>query len=114
MAQKWTVNEQNRITVGNKVRKLREMMGLTQDALAEIMGYANGSMLTLVESGRRGMKYDKMKNLSEYVGIDPMYILDNNDYTMKELKLLTEFSKIVKSGDKHPLYAAFCEMLKVK
>lgn len=56
------------------VRAYREKNGLTQSALAEVLGCSQ-SHIALVESGKRGLSREMAREWAERTGLDPMVLL---------------------------------------
>lgn len=111
MKPKVDVNAEHRIIVGRKITNIRNVTGLTRNEIADICGYSSDKMVGHIETGRRGMKHDKIKLLAEYVGIDYHFIIDDNDYSIEQLKLLKECSSIIKQKDSHPFYPVLKKLL---
>jgi transcriptional regulator with XRE-family HTH domain len=54
---------------GTKLRKLREAKGITQQQLAERIGYVTNSYISDVEKGRFIPSEEKLKNIAKALGI---------------------------------------------
>lgn len=46
------------LAVGQRIRRLRRGLGLTQAELAETVGYRDSSSITFIEQGRNNLKMD--------------------------------------------------------
>jgi transcriptional regulator with XRE-family HTH domain len=61
---------------GQKLRQLRESKGLTQQQLAERLGYVTNSYVSDVESGHFIPSRDKLKKIARALGV-PFKVLDD-------------------------------------
>jgi len=61
---------------GNKLRKLREEKGLTQQQLARKLGYKTNSYISDVESGHFVPSREKLKKITKALGV-PFKVLDD-------------------------------------
>jgi transcriptional regulator with XRE-family HTH domain len=62
-------------TLGNRIRQLREKRGLTQGALADLMGVAQ-STVNRYEKGERFPKGEHLRSLAHHLGVRPADIID--------------------------------------
>ncbi|MBR2240518.1 MAG: helix-turn-helix transcriptional regulator [Bacilli bacterium] len=60
--------------MGERVRKIRNEMKLTKEALGKKLG-VTGQFLGVVESGKSDISYDKLKKLCDISGYSADYIL---------------------------------------
>lgn len=60
--------------MGERIRKIRNEMKMTKEALAKKLG-VTGQFLGVVECGRSTISYDKLKKLCEISGYSADYIL---------------------------------------
>lgn len=71
-------------TLGQKVRRLREAMGITQKELGEMLGVSY-SMVTQIETDRTQPSLRTLNNLADIFGISSVYFLmDNEDDYFRE------------------------------
>ncbi|NLB53910.1 MAG: helix-turn-helix transcriptional regulator [Syntrophomonadaceae bacterium] len=71
-------------TLGQKVRRLREAMGITQKELGEMLGVSY-SMVTQIETDRTQPSLRTLNNLADIFGISSVYFLmDNEDDYYRE------------------------------
>ena len=66
------------MTTEEEIKAARAALGLTQQQLGEKIGYAKRTAeLTIqaIESGRRKVPRDKVKELAELLNLDPMRLL---------------------------------------
>ena len=80
--------------MGERVRKIRNELNLTKDALGKKIG-VTGQFLGVVEKGNSAMSYDKLKRLCDISGYSADYILFGKlPNSLNEAKeLLNEFSE---------------------
>lgn len=62
------------MTVGERIAYLRERKGLSQTQLANKLNVAQ-STLAMWEKGKRGLKEDSIKTISEFFGVTADYLL---------------------------------------
>jgi len=100
---------------GNKLRKLREKMGLTQQELAEKLGYVTNSYVSDVESGRFVPSEEKLRKIAKALSI-PFKELDDllmeyklEQLGIKEPELISLFQEIPKlpEEDKRAIISAY-------
>jgi len=61
----------------NHLRAWRELAGLTQDQLAELVGTA-GNVIGLLEAGQRGLSDKWLRKLAPHLGTTPGFLLDHH------------------------------------
>lgn len=64
-----------------KIRVMRQCKGWTQEELAEKLGWAVNSYAK-IERGESDIKLDKLKKISEVMGIDIQELIDSNEKTI--------------------------------
>ena len=62
------------IEVGENIRKRREMLGISQNALG-VQVESNGNAIHLYESGKQVMRVDKLLQIADALKTTPMQIL---------------------------------------
>lgn len=65
-----------KVIIGNKIKELRKQKGLTQDQLAEILGYSGKSVIAHIEKGDADMTYEKMALLLKKFDLDANSLFD--------------------------------------
>lgn len=63
-------------TIGGKLKKIRKLKGLTQDQLAETLGYSGKSVISHIEKGDADMTYEKMLLLLRSFALDANLLFD--------------------------------------
>ena len=76
-------------TIGPKIKKLRQEKGLTQEQLAEALGYSGKSVISHIEKGDADMTYEKILFLLRKFELDANSLFDGE---LKERKV----KKVVK------------------
>lgn len=65
--------------IGNRIKTRREEIGMTQQELAERVGYAAKSSISLIESGRAQPPFDKILEIAQCLKCEPSYLLGASD-----------------------------------
>lgn len=85
--------------LGKKVKEKREMLGYSQQKLADLMGYTSRSTITKIEKGERDLPLDKLKLLAKVLKTTPEYLVGWNSLETKkdpyyvDTSMLTETQK---------------------
>ena len=58
--------------IGEKIKKLREMKGLTQKELGAKLGFSE-SLISYIEKGQRSIKVEDLRKISDIFNIDFNY-----------------------------------------
>ncbi len=75
-----------RIQMGERIRKIRNELKMTKEALARNMG-VTGQFIGIVENGRSMLSYDKLRKLCDISGYSADYILfGKNNSDVGEIK----------------------------
>lgn len=64
------------IKLGEKIKKCREVRGLSQAELARQCGYTSRSSINRIESGVSDISRDKFAKLAEVLGVSPVELMD--------------------------------------
>jgi transcriptional regulator with XRE-family HTH domain len=67
------------MTLYERIRKLRLDAGLTQDDLAQAMGYKDRSMITKIESGKVDISQKKVVAFAKVLNTTPAYLMGWTD-----------------------------------
>lgn len=62
-----------------RIKRRREELGLTQDDLAQRMGYKSRSSINKIENGENDIPQAKIKRFAEELHTTPMYLLGLED-----------------------------------
>lgn len=67
------------MTIGQRIKKCREQLGLSQAELAHQVGYQSRSSINKIELDQYGLPQSKIKSLAEALGVSPSYIMGWED-----------------------------------
>lgn len=62
-------------TIGERIRKRREELNMSQAELARILGYKSRTSVYKIELGERGLPQKKIKQIAEALHTTPEYIM---------------------------------------
>lgn len=62
-------------TIGSRIRKRREKLGLSQDELAKRLGYRSRSSINKIELDQRNLTQSKIKAIAEALDTTPSYVM---------------------------------------
>lgn len=65
--------------LGEKIKKLRMDKGLSQESLANALGYTNKSTITRIENGTNKISYEMMKKFADFFDVSISYLYDDED-----------------------------------
>ena len=115
------MNELNNKKIGERLRKLRKYMGLTQEQVANILGLGRDAIIR-IEKGNRKIDLQELINFSKLysISMDELtaqeHIINGNDVALargfselsekdkKEIISLIEYKNILKSKNKGNSY----------
>lgn len=66
-------------TLGERIRSLRKERGLTQEELANRLGYTHKSAINKIELNINKIPYSKIKEFADFFGVSPEYLLCFSD-----------------------------------
>lgn len=94
-------------TIGPKLRKFRKSRKLTQDQLAESLGYSGKSVISHIEKGDADMTYEKMLLLLR------TYMIDANElFDVKEIEKIDKLIEDEHNRPKHNKVVIYIHGLK--
>lgn len=67
-------------TMYDRIKRLRLSMDLSQQELADLVGYASRSTVNKIEAGTRDIKADKILAFAKVFGVTPSYLMDGEDH----------------------------------
>ena len=83
-------------TIGPKIKKLRKEKGLTQEQLAEALGYSGKSVISHIEKGDADMTYEKILFLLRKFELDANSLFDGE---LKERKVKKKVVKVIQKQE---------------
>jgi len=81
--------------LGNKIRTLREIKGMSQMDLAYKLGYNSTGAISQIESGDRGMGKEKLINAARVLGIHPAILMSDKEFDKRHLKLFSNLTTLI-------------------
>lgn len=79
------------MTIGKRIRRMREKLGLTQDDLAKLMGYSGRSSISVVEQDKRDITWENVCKYAKVLQCSPSYLMKWDDPIPDEdLEILEE------------------------
>jgi len=79
------------MTIGKRIRKRRKQLGMTQGELAKLMGYAERSSISMVETDQRDISWENVCKYAKVLQCSPSYLMKWEDPIPDEdLELLEE------------------------
>lgn len=61
--------------IGERIRIRREELGITQDELAQVLGYKSRSSINKIETNARNLTQSKIKSIADALSTTPSYIM---------------------------------------
>lgn len=74
------------IELGGKIRYRRQQLNISQQELAEAVGYTSKGMISNIEAGKVNIPMDKLVLIAHCLGVTPSYFLSNEPAPM-DMKL---------------------------
>lgn len=96
--------------VGNKIKTRRKSLGISQQELAEAVGYSNKSMVSLIESGRVNVPMDKIVQIADYLKIpvsslffEKITVIERDDpfdgLTKDQIRRVKEYIELIRRAE---------------
>ena len=83
----------NKDTIGPKLKRIREANKLTQDQLAESLGYSGKSVISHIEKGDADMTYEKILLLIRKYTLDANELFDTSEVQKIDKLIEQEYSR---------------------
>lgn len=83
--------------IGKKIKDRRKELGMTQQELADKMGYKNRSAICLIETGKEeNLTFERIGEFAKVLQMNPLELMDTNnniDFILRndEIELLLEY-----------------------
>lgn len=75
------INDDFRIAFGERVKRKRQELGITQEELAERIGYVHKTSISKIEKGKINVPQDKIILLAEVLGVSAQYLMGKSSDT---------------------------------
>lgn len=79
--------------VGLRISTLRKSQGITQEGLAQMVGYTSRSSINKIERGLVDLPQSKIKDIAQALGTTPTYIMGIEETSPISEESLTEEEK---------------------
>jgi transcriptional regulator with XRE-family HTH domain len=83
-----TEEEELRAIIGNRIRQLRELRGVTQVQLATAIGMNSTGAVSQVENGSKGMKLTSLLKAADFLKIHIAFLISPESIDEDELKII--------------------------
>ena len=77
------------MSFGQSMKKCREMRGMTQAQLAQVLGYKNKASIGKIENGDADVPLSKALDIADALGVDIMVLIHGIDRTSEFYPYLT-------------------------
>lgn len=83
------MSEDNKHIVYSNIKKTRKQRGMSQSKLAELVGYADKTMISHIENGKIDLSTSKLAEIARALNVSPAYLMgwtdnDDPDYPFNE------------------------------
>jgi transcriptional regulator with XRE-family HTH domain len=91
-----------RVSIGKKIRTLREMKEMTQMQLATAIGMTSTGAISQIENGEKGIKLHAILRAADVLGVHPVVLLSVEDMDKDELSLMVDMMSFLKKKHRNP------------
>jgi transcriptional regulator with XRE-family HTH domain len=81
--------------LGRKIKMLRLEKGLRQEDLGRLLGYDSLTMISLIESGKKGMGMDKISKAAEVFGVNEAFLLSTKQLNNEQIQMIIDLNRVV-------------------
>jgi len=85
--------------IGQRIRRARELEGLTQPELAKKIGYESATAISLIESGERSVQISMLGKIAEILHQDVQFLLTGSTPKRAEIKVALRADKSLDKSD---------------
>lgn len=85
--------------LGEKIKTLRLINGLSQDQVRKALGYSSSGSLSRIENGEIGMANENIYKAAELFDIHPAFLFSPKEMSEKQLKMCTNLMKLFEIED---------------
>lgn len=91
--------------IGERIRRRREELDMTQDELARAAGYKSRSSINKIEVDGRGLPQKKIADIAKALKVTPSYLMGWEDEEVAELTAMQEetMAKFLMLSQEHQL-----------
>ena len=83
------------MTLGDRVKQKREEMGLSQEELAEKMGYKSKTSIHKIEQGITDLPLSKVEELSKVLNVTTSYLMGWDNKKIEKSNIFTDFFTVI-------------------
>lgn len=83
-------------TIGDRIRNRRELLGLSQEDLARMIGYTSRSSINKIETGAQQLRQSKIKAIADALDTTVNYILGIDNKADKQKDYLDKYMEQIK------------------
>jgi len=83
-------------TIGDRIRNRRELLGLSQEDLARMIGYTSRSSINKIETGAQQLRQSKIKAIADALDTTVNYILGIDNKSDKQIDYLDKYMEQIK------------------
>ena len=83
--------------IGEMIAKFRKEKGLTQDELAQLLGYKSRSTVYNIEAGKRDVPRKMIAQLSIILNVSPIDLLQGNEKSLTSTEKREALSEMLKN-----------------
>lgn len=83
-------------TIGERIRDRRELLGLSQEELAKMIGYTSRSSINKIETGVQQLRQSKIKAIADALDTNVNYILGIDSNSDKYKNYLDSYMEGIK------------------
>lgn len=84
------------MTIYDRIRNVRQSMGMSQEELAKRCGYSSGrSMIAKIESGKVDIPVSKLMLFSSALNVTPCYLLGKEEYQEQSDRLFAYSARLM-------------------
>jgi transcriptional regulator with XRE-family HTH domain len=90
--------------LGRKIKVLRKEAGLRQEDLRHMLGYDSATMISLIESGKKGMSMEKLARAAEVFNVNEAFLLSRKPLNDEQIQMIINLNRVVEMPES-PIYA---------
>lgn len=78
------------MTMYNRIKDLRLKKGMSQQELAEKVGYKDRSAINLIENGKRNITESRIMAIAKALGVTPSFLMDGDKFDLNSPNISTD------------------------